>query len=270
MGEGARAGEHRTAAPVLLGVSLKLYMDVPRTLDWARALATIARERAAVRDGRVRLFVLPSLPAIPGVVEALRGSRVEVGAQDLHWADRGAFTGAVSGADLVWSGCGLVEVGHAERRLLFGEDEGIVRSKVAAAVRNGLTPVLCVGETERLPAAEATRVCIRQVTSALEGLDDVGPTAIVVAYEPVWAIGRPEPAAAAHVLALVGALRDYLSNESRILVASVIYGGSARRGQLRDLGAGVDGLFLGRSAHDPEDLALIIDEAAGPRELIRR
>ena len=140
--------------PVTLGVSLKLYLDVATTVDWARRVATIARGHSAVRGGDVRLFVMPSFPALAGVRAATAGTSVEVGAQNLHWEDRGPYTGEVSGADLREIGCTLVEVGHAERRCLFGEDDDTVRRKLAAAVRNGLTPVLCVGESDPVPATD--------------------------------------------------------------------------------------------------------------------
>ncbi|HKU10031.1 MAG TPA: triose-phosphate isomerase, partial [Sinomonas sp.] len=108
------------ARPIVLGVSFKLYLDVDSTVEWAKTVAEAVRTHPAVKSGRVRLFVLPSLPAIPGVVDALQGTGVGVGAQDLFWEDRGAFTGAVSGADLRTVGCSYAEIGHAERRALFG------------------------------------------------------------------------------------------------------------------------------------------------------
>lgn len=255
---------------VTLGVSLKLYLDIPSSVRWARAVATIARGHRAVRDGAVRLFVLPSLPAIPGVQDALTGTAVDVGAQDLHWADRGAFTGAVSGTDLAEWGCRLVEVGHAERRTVFGEDDTVVRRKLAAAVRNGLIPVLCVGETETVSVEQAAATCLAQLRSALTDLAAAERTDLIVAYEPAWAIGGRDAAPTSHVTAVVDALRGFLADDPRIADGSVIYGGSAQRGTLSELGPAVDGLFLGRFAHDPADLARIIDEAAALRPLSRR
>lgn len=251
---------------MILGVSLKLYLDIAQTTQWANDVAAIARGHEAVRSGAVRLFALPSLPALPAVREALTGSDVAWGAQDLHWEDRGAFTGAVSGTDLAAVGCSVVEVGHAERRHVFGESDEVIKRKLEAAFRNGLTPVFCVGEQEEMSPEAAAAACIAQLDAALDsalGHSDVGD--LIVAYEPEWAIGRAEPASVEHVVAVAGALRARLAAESSLRSSWVIYGGSAQRGTLAALGGGVDGLFLGRFAHDPEDLAHIIDEAAALR-----
>lgn len=245
-----------------LGVSLKLYLDVAATAEWAKAVAKIAHEHPGVQAGLVRIFVLPSLPAVAVTQQALDGTGVQVGAQDLHWEDRGAFTGGVSGADLYEVGCRLVEVGHAERRDIFGEDEATVRAKLAAAVRNNLVPVLCVGETEQVSPRVAAELCVNQLDSALAGTaDHPAGTELIVAYEPVWAIGGSEPAESDRVRYVTAALREYLVQQTWLASSTVIYGGSAQRGLLTDLGSSVDGLFLGRFAHDPSDLAAIVDEA---------
>jgi triosephosphate isomerase len=199
------------------------------------------------------------------VRDATSGTAVEVGAQNLHWEDRGPYTGEVSGTDLREIGCTLVEVGHAERRSVFGEDDDVVRRKLAAAVRNGLTPVLCVGESERVPAADGASRCLDELESARAGLDGMPVGDLIVAYEPVWAIGRPTPAPTDHIQVVAAALRDRLAEDDRVTGSSVIYGGSAQRGMLSDLGGAIDGLFLGRFAHDTASLARIIDEAAALR-----
>ncbi len=265
----AEGGTHPAPQPpsrITVGVSLKLYLDVAETTQWARKVATIARNNSAVREGRVRLFVMPSFPALTAVHTALAGTRVQLGAQNLHWEDRGPYTGEVSGADLRAVGCGLVEVGHAERRASFGESEDVVRDKLTAAVRNGLVPVLCIGEETQLGIVEAVAECAAQLRSALAGLPAESRSEVIVAYEPVWAIGKKEPADAAHVRGVVAQLRNVLADDGRIPVFSVIYGGSAQRGTLNGLGGAVDGLFLGRFAHDTAELARVIDEAASLTE----
>ncbi|WP_341578122.1 triose-phosphate isomerase family protein [Microbacterium schleiferi] len=250
--------------PILLGVSLKLYLDVERTARWAHDVAAIARSHLAVTDGSVELFVLPSLPAVPLVVQELAGTPVRVGAQDLHWDDRGAYTGAVSGQDLRTVGCALVEVGHAERRQIFGETDDVIGAKVAAAFRNGLVPVLCVGEHEPGSSTDAAHVCISQIESALRKVQ-IADAEIIIAYEPEWAIGQAEAASADHVRAVAATLADRLRQDPRFATVRVVYGGSAQPGTLTDLRGDVDGLFLGRYAHDPAELARIIDEAAALR-----
>lgn len=245
--------------PVLLGVSLKLYLDVAATAAWAEGVADVARRHPSILDGTVELFVLPSLPALPAVQAAIAGTAVTVGAQDLHWQDRGAFTGAVSGADLAATGCELVEIGHAERRRIFGEDDDVVRRKVAAAVRNGLIPVLCVGERDQVDPSTAAAQCVAHLDAVLSGVDVTGE--LIVAYEPEWAIGAASPATPEHVRAVVAALRAHLA-ERGAARARVIYGGSAQPGTLTALAGAVDGLFLGRFAHDTAALESIVDEAA--------
>lgn len=247
--------------PITLGVSFKQYLDIPTTVEWARKAASVAGSHEAVVSGRVRLFVLPTLPATTAVREAIGDAPVGIGAQDLHWEDRGPYTGGVSGADLVAMGCKYVEVGHAERRRVFGEDDEVVRRKFAAALRNDLTPVLCVGEREQGEAGAAASACIAQLESALRDADRAGGREVIVAYEPEWAIGGAEPAQPAHVAAVASAIAARLMEESW-LSSSVVYGGSAQPGTLTALAGSVDGLFLGRFAHRVEDFARIIDEGA--------
>ncbi|RDH79717.1 triosephosphate isomerase [Mycolicibacterium moriokaense] len=237
-----------------IGISLKMYFGRDRTAQWCRAVADIARSHPAVTDDLVRLVVLPSHPYLLETRILFAATPVRVGAQDLFWEDGGAFTGEVGGPQLRELGCDYVEIGHAERRRLFGEDESVIALKTAAAFRNGLTPLLCVGEQRRSSVEAATATCVTQVRSALANA--VGP--VVVAYEPVWAIGAAEPAPPSYIAAVCRGLRANLSNTR----SSVIYGGSAKPGLLTALGDGVDGLFLGRFAHDPAAVATILDEVA--------
>lgn len=256
-------GQARARHVPILGVSLKLYLDVASTRAWASGVADLARSHPALAEGRVKLFVLPSLPALDATREQLVGTGVAWGAQDLHWEDRGAFTGAVSGADLAELGCSYVEVGHAERKRIFGEDGAVVGRKLEAALRNGHTPVLCIGEQEEGAAAAAVTECIAQLERALGHVTSLGDeSSIVVAYEPEWAIGQPKPAAAEHVRQVASALREWLAENFAGEAASVIYGGSAQLGTVTELGDSVDGLFLGRFAHSVEDLAGIVEEIA--------
>jgi len=246
---------------VTIGVSLKMYLTVDESIAWAKDVAALARAHPAVVAGAVRLFVLPTLPALHAVTEALDDAPVAVGAQDLFWEESGAYTGGVSGADLVRLGCRFVAVGHAERRTVFGEDDVTIRRKLAAAVHAGLVPVLCVGERAEQEAEQAAQACIEQIESALQGIESGQVPDLVVAYEPEWAIGRGQPAGVAHIRAVVSAIRQHLTSHSRAASSSVLYGGSAQPGLLSQLDDGVDGLFLGRFAHDPRALESILEEA---------
>jgi triosephosphate isomerase (TIM) len=243
---------------VFIGVSLKMYFGRVRTADWCRGVADIASSHPAITGGRVRLVVLPSHPYLLEARNIFGATPVHLGGQDLFWEDNGAFTGEVSGAQLAELGCEYAEIGHAERRRIFGEDDAVIALKTAAAVRNGLTPLLCVGESDRSSVEEATAECVAQLDSALSTVGaDVGP--VVVAYEPQWAIGATKPASPQHITAVCAALRTHLTPFTG---SQVIYGGSAQPGLLTQLQSGVDGLFLGRFAHDPSAVATILDEAA--------
>ena len=242
-----------------IGVSLKMYFGHARALEWIDAVASIARSHPSIVDGSVELFVIPSFVAIPASVTRLEGTRVVVGAQDLATDDAGAFTGEVSGTELFEVGARVVEVGHAERRSLFGETDEIVAAKAAAALRNGLAPVLCIGEPVKTDPVDAARSCLTQLDSALEG---AAPGKVIVAYEPVWAIGAPAPAEPDYIRAVCSELRAAVADWTGRDGSVVIYGGSAGPGLLSALGDDVDGLFLGRFAHDPAALRAVIDEAA--------
>lgn len=237
---------------ITLGVSLKAYLGYQQTVSWAaRVVEVIAGQRPGLE-----LFVLPSYPVLAEVSRILAGSGVGLGAQNLAADDFGAQTGEVTGAMLVELGCRYVAVGHAERRSRFGECDDVVAAKVAAAFRHSLTPVLCVGETDHGTAAQAISECIRQFSSALTVARRIGTVGrVVVAYEPIWAIGQAKPAPEGHIVAVIEGIRGVADG------SSVIYGGSAQPGLLSRLAGGVDGLFLGRFAHDPLALAAVVEEA---------
>ncbi|TDX79490.1 triosephosphate isomerase [Rathayibacter sp. PhB151] len=245
-----------------VGVSLKMYFGHARTLEWMQRIAEIARTHEATASGAVELFVVPTFPALVPVGALAAEAGVALGAQDLFWEDAGAFTGEVSGAELREVGCRLVEIGHAERRALFGDDDERVRAKVAAAFRNDLVPLLCVGETERGSVEDAVELVLAQIGSALADADEAGAVGpILAAYEPVWAIGAPEPAEPAFIAGVVTALEAALAELPGRAGSRVIYGGSAGPGLLTALEGRVPGLFLGRFAHDPEAVGAILDEA---------
>jgi len=245
-----------TATTTHIGVSTKAYLGWQQSLDWIERVHDSLVDRPL--GDRVRLFVIPSFPVIPAAVQRLAPLGVVVGAQNVSTA-AGAFTGEVSAAMLRELGVGIVEVGHAERRSVFHETDEIVRVKTAAVLEAGITPLLCVGEPVKGEPADAAAFCLVQVVSALAANGHlVGELA--VAYEPVWAIGAAQPAPAAYVTEVIVALRRAIEAHFGKPVARIIYGGSAGPGLLADLPA-ADGLFLGRFAHDPANLGLVLAEA---------
>lgn len=233
-----------------VGVSLKMYMDHARTLQWLAEVAALE-----VPSG-VELFVIPDFLSLYPAAAVLAGSAIKLGAQDVFWEDRGAYTGEISAPMLVAAGCRYVEIGHAERRALFAESDIVVAAKAAAAVRAGLVPLLCVGEPERGDAEAAVRFCRAQIEAVLSAIPEAAE--LMVAYEPVWAIGAAEPGGADHIRAVSQGLRRCLQGRP----ASLIYGGSAGPGLFQALEGGVDGLFLGRFAHDAQALRQVLHEVA--------
>ena len=252
---------------ISIGVSLKAYFGQEQTRRWMEQVGAIAARHPAVRDGLVELFVLPSFPLLSATIETMAGTGVLVGAQDLHWDDSGAVTGGVGAALLTELGCVLAEVGHAERRRLFGETDEMVAAKVAAALRHGLTPVLCLGEPERGDAGRAAEQCVAQLGAVTAGVRESGLAGrLIIAYEPHWAIGAAEPAPREHIRSVCTALGAAVSDEPAFVGSTVIYGGSAGPGMLGDLWPAADGLFLGRFAHDPAALEAVLDEAVTVKE----
>ena len=241
----------------IIGISLKMYLGVRETRTWLRAVADLSRERE-----HVELFVAPSFLSLAEAVGIVAGTSVGLGAQDVFWEDRGAFTGEVSATMLREVGCMYAEVGHAERRRLFGEDDRVTARKAGAAGRAGLVPVVCIGEPERSDADAAAHACFGQIDAVLDAVP--GHAEVVFAYEPVWAIGASAPAPPDHVVQVAARLRRRFGD--RPGRSRLIYGGAAGPGLRASLGDAVDGLFLGRFAHDVDNLRAILDEwtALGP------
>lgn len=219
-------------------------------------------------EGGPRVLVFPPVIALEAVVGSDdRPDSVGVGVQNVHYEDSGAFTGETSAGMAKEVGATHALIGHSERRHVFGESDEDVRRKVAAVIRNGLVPVVCVGETlEERRGGRLEEVILRQLDAALEVLS--GTTAeFLVAYEPVWAIGTgetatPEDASQAHGV-LKGRLAESLSSE-RAGAVPVLYGGSVKPGNARDLmrAPGVDGVLVGGASLDPDQFARICEAGA--------
>lgn len=232
-----------------LGTGWKMTKTRTEAEDYARDLSAAAPGFA----GTLNTFVLPSYPHIDPVARILRGSGVLVGAQNVHWADQGAFTGEVSASMLVEIGATLVSVGHAERRAMFAETDDTVRARVAAALRHGLTALVCVGESidERTSGSEVAFVA-RQLSVALSGVPAESVPSIMVAYEPVWAIGTDgTPASAEHADSMHTEIRRILIEMHGDAggIVPLLYGGGVDEDNAADLIASphVDGLFVGRA-----------------------
>ena len=233
-----------------------------KTRAEARAFAEALKASAFAMTEKAQPFVIPPFPYIAEVADLLAGTRVKVGAQNMHWADHGAWTGEVSPLMVKDCGARIVELGHSERRSHFGETDETVARKVAAAVRHGLTPLVCIGDTLSEHQAGATAdVLARQTRYALRDVEKESRHKVLIAYEPVWSIGEggipadPEFANGQH------RRLKALTAEIAGAPLKVLYGGSVNPQNCCELAAmsDIDGLFIGRSAWDPAGFNGIID-----------
>ncbi|MCO1337855.1 hypothetical protein BJH93_02965 [Kocuria polaris] len=253
-----------------------MYLGYERSLAWLEGVRRELLARGADAPGttaagatRTVPFVAPSYPVLESAARILDGTGCLLAAQNCAVAD-GAATGEVGAGMLAELGVRIVEIGHAERRADFGEDDAVVAAKVRSATAAGLTPLLCIGEQRRGGPGESAADCLRQIAVALgTGTDAaIDPASVVFAYEPVWAIGAAEPAPPEHVNAVLTMMRARLTAPGHPV--TLIYGGSAGPGLLPRLPE-ADGLFLGRFAHNPANFGAVLDEArARPSRLETR
>lgn len=208
----------------------KMQLDADASQALAREIVRLwAADDAAER---VTVVLCPSHVALAGVAEAVKGTHVALGAQDTFWEDKGAYTGEVSPRELRTLGTDYCLVGHSERRGNLGETDAMVNRKTLALLADGITPIVCVGETlEERQAGKRDSTVIAQVRAALAGVSLVGTQRVIVAYEPRWVIGTgqavaPEDAASMHHL-IVATLHETLGEEVAARQTAVIYGGSA-------------------------------------------
>ncbi|MCM8750359.1 triose-phosphate isomerase [Thermomicrobiaceae bacterium CFH 74404] len=240
------------------------------TYDEAVSLAEAYRERLAQLEG-VECALIPPYPWIVPLAEKLEGSTLVLGAQNCATIDQGALTGEVS-ARMLAPFCRYVIVGHSERRHQLGESDEMVAAKLQAAVRNGLSPILCVGEllAER-DQGLAERVVERQLGSALEALEAAHLTRLVIAYEPVWAIGTGRPATPSDAQAIAACIREWIAQRFGSDLAATVriqYGGSVNAGNAADFLQlpDIDGALVGGASLDVEQFCEIVRVA---RELAR-
>jgi triosephosphate isomerase (TIM) len=215
---------------------------------------------------RVEVVICPPFTALRPVETLIQSDRLPfgLGAQDVHWESSGAFTGEVSPPMLAALRVAYVLAGHSERRQLFGETDETVNRKVRAVVGAGMSPILCVGETlqEREVGATDDKVA-GQIRAALNGVAEDEATKLVVAYEPIWAIGtgrNAEPADAGEVIAVIRSTLAELYGKGLADATRIQYGGSVKAGNIRDFMAHpeIDGALVGGASLDPEEFALIV------------
>jgi len=238
----------------------KMHKTQAEARELLRALAPLCAPLA----GKVQVAVAPPYTALAAAAEALRGTPVELGAQDVHWEKQGAFTGAVSAAMLAEVGVQHVIVGHSERRQLFGETDETVRKKVGAVLAAGLRPIVCVGETlaER-ESGRTLEVVGRQLRAGLSGLPpEALASSATVAYEPVWAIGTGKTATSAQAQEVHRALRAILRElcGGGADAIRIQYGGSVKPDNAAELMTqpDVDGALVGGASLKADDFIHIV------------
>lgn len=239
----------------------KMHKTISEARDFVQQLAGLLPK---VPSANFAIILAPPFTALSAVADAIKSLPIELSAQDTHWDDHGAFTGEVSVPMLKEAGCRYVIIGHSERRRYFGETDTTVNKKVAAALRHGLRPILCVGETwEQRSNGQTTRVLSGQLTDALAGVEKGRADNVVVAYEPVWAIGSGRPATAEEALDAhrhIRATATTLWGQEAGGRLPILYGGSVTPGNIGEFLAirEVDGALIGGACLDPAQFAKIL------------
>jgi triosephosphate isomerase len=225
-------------------------------------VGTVAKAVGGVQDREV--VVAPPFPYLPAVAEAIKGTRIRLAAQNVHWEPKGAFTGEVSVTMLKDVGCTHVIIGHSERRLYFGETNETVNKRLRAVLAGGLVPIVCVGETLQEREAEATQAVIeRQVEMAFTGVTSQQLAGCVVAYEPVWAIGTGRTATPGQAQEVHHAIRRQISGLASATTAErlrILYGGSVKADNVDGLMAepDIDGALVGGACLDAASFTRIV------------
>jgi triosephosphate isomerase len=246
----------------LLAANWKMY----KTPAEARSFVVTFLETAHPTRAEVAIF--PPAIDLPATLDAAQGSALRVGAQNMYFADEGAFTGEISASMLVAAGATHVLIGHSERRQYFGETDELVNKKLHTALRYKLIPIVCVGEhLEQRENGETDAVLRRQTSRALENIDAAQAAPIVIAYEPVWAIGTgktatPEIAAEAH--AVIRHEVAQLLGKSASEAMRILYGGSVKPDNAAQLclQPEIDGALVGGASLDPASFSKIVAAAS--------
>ncbi|MGH2768662.1 MAG: triose-phosphate isomerase [Actinomycetota bacterium] len=224
------------------------------------------RDRLEPRDyERVEIVICPPFTALRTVQTTIEGAGMEValGAQDIYWKDSGAYTGEISPLMLTKLGVRFVVIGHSERREYFSETDQAVNAKVKAALSHGLRPIMCVGETlEEREAGQTEAKVDRQVRAGLAGVPKAQIHTMVIAYEPIWAIGTGRNATPEDAQAVISAIRGIVAEVGKEAAEAlpIQYGGSVTPGNIASLMAqpDIDGALVGGASLDPEAFALIV------------
>jgi triosephosphate isomerase len=227
----------------------KMHMTCAETRVFAATFRPLIADLPSDRE----VVLAPPFTAIPTLCRHLEGAGVAIAAQNVHWEEKGAYTGMVSAPMLVEHGVSHAIVGHSEPRKYYSETDEQINLRARTAQKHGLIPILCVGESlDQRDAKETERVIHRQIE---QGLEEVDPSRLIVAYEPIWAIGTGKTCAAAEANRICGLIRSWVGNPS----VTVQYGGSVNTATIDELMAQseIDGVLVGGASLDPVGFARI-------------
>ena len=247
---------------LIIAANWKMHKTTAETVDFCQALL----QNESLFEG-VKVLVCPPFTALPAASGVLRGSMIKLGAQNMHWEEQGAFTGEISASMLLELGVDYVIIGHSERRHLLGEDNRMIRLKVKTALESGLKPILCVGETETEREDDATeKVIKKQLVEALEGLTAENVHSLVVAYEPVWAIGTGKAASPADAETASSFIREVIRSiygpktESNVYIQ---YGGSVKADNIGSFAVlpSIHGALVGGASLEADSFGTLIQAA---------
>ena len=244
--------------PLIAG-NWKMYKTTPEAVETAQRLVELVADSAGVD-----IMIAPVFTALDPVSRVVRNSRVALGAQNLYWQKEGAYTGEISADMLVSAGCQYVIIGHSERRQYFGETDEAVNKKISAAITANLIPVFCIGETEsERESGNTFSVLDKQVKDGLKSkvVDDLG--SLVIAYEPVWAIGTGKTATsdqAQEAHKYIRSLVERLFGTALAESVRILYGGSVKPANVSELMAmpDIDGALVGGASLDAESFSQIV------------
>ncbi len=245
--------------PIIAG-NWKMYKTIPEAIESAGRLAELMDPEPT----DVEVMIAPAFPALYLVQQALAGSCVRMGAQNMYWESEGAFTGEVSPDMLLSAGCSHVILGHSERRQFFGDTDETINKKISSALKNNLTPVFCIGETdEEREKGKTFSVLDKQMEMGLIGFSAEELESLVLAYEPVWAIGTGKTATSEQAQEVHAYLRQWIEKKFGNELAKsirILYGGSVKPNNIGGLMAmpDIDGALVGGASLDPETFSRIV------------
>ena len=249
---------------LIIAANWKMHKNTSETVEYCRAI----KEDEALFEG-VEVLICPPYTVLSKASECLSGSSIKLGAQNMHWEQKGAFTGEVSAPMLLDLGVEYVIIGHSERRHLLNESEIWLQRKVKTALDSGLRPILCVGETETERDEAATeKVLEKQLTGALDGLppEDIGSGSLVIAYEPVWAIGTGKAASPEDADKAARFIREAVENrygERAVENLCIQYGGSVKEENIGDFVSfdSIQGALVGGASLKADTFSALIQAA---------